>query len=464
MPDPINRYMQWPLNSNEGDVFKSETGSSWVFDGCGWVSTCCPPTIPCDPEVNGISVIYARKGNTGLNESFGVSYFTWNSNLNRYDGYLDGPLTIHWTGFQWRFMLPGNPNIIATSATSNILDAVWNTLSPYDTKFSIEQVECGLIYKQLCVDTTYTILFPGPISPRGPFTLYPEGYPSIEDILNGFQAIIYTGVDSNGNQINLSYDSIDGIWYMDDDYGNSWQITAAPNQNALILGSDWIDLNNVTHATFDQGTCETECYPRRDGITLVYDTGSYWTPIYLTWNDSLGGYYTDNQYINELWGWNWVKVKYNGASGLIEISIDNGSGSQVIGENNYTGSYGTTLFNHYWSGGFDVFCGSVGCTRMCAIFNGNATTMVPYGYSGIEDLLACNKGFAGWVGWNGTNEVIYFNWDDAISNTYALSIDGASWQNTGITSHTSAALIAASPYSYNQNGVIGTLTLTSGDC
>ena len=461
MPDPINRYMQWPLKASLDDVFTSETGSSWVYDGCGWVSTCCPPTVPCEPEINGISVIYAKKGENGLNESFGVSYFTWNSNLDRYEGYLDQPAIIYWTGFQWRFKFSNNTNTVATSPTSDILDAVWNMLAPFDTKFSIEQVECGLIYNQLCLSTTYSFGLPGGSPPRGPFTLYPSGYDSIVDIMNGAQSTEYIGEDSNGNSVSLYYDSIDAIWYMDDTYGNHWEITVQPNQNALLLGSPFIDQNNNTEANFDQGICETECYPQRDGITLIYDYDGKFTPIYLTWNQAASNYYADNQYINELWGWNWIKVEFNGT--FLRIVVDTPSfGTQVIGENNYTGAFGTTLFNGSWTGGFNVICGDVGCPRICAIFNGNATTMVPYGYTTQKGLLQCDKGLTGWVGWNGTNETIYFYWD--LISGYRLDINGNGTQSMVVNSHTPAALIDASPYTYNQNGVTGTLTLTLGDC
>jgi hypothetical protein len=458
MPD--NRYMQWPLNPIQGNLFTSETGSSWVFDGCGWVSTCCPPTIPCDPERDGISVIYSILEGVFI-KGYGVSYFTWNSNLDRYEGYLiDGPAIIYWTGFQWRFKFSNNTNTVATSATSNILDAVWNMLAPFDEKYVIEQVECGLIYNQLClsIDQSST---PTGSAPRGPFTLYPSDYDSIVDIMNGSQPIRYNGEDSNGNTVNLYYDSTDAIWYMSDDYGNYWEITANPNQNALILGGPWTDQNNDVDATFDQGTCDTECYPERDGITLVYNDGDGWTPIYLTWNSIDEYYFSENPYINELWGWNWVRVQYNGSS--LEISIDVGPGSQVIGENGYNGSFDTTLFNESWPEAFNVFCGDVGCTRMCASFNGNTTTMVPYWYDTIDSLLNCTNKFNGWVGWNGTNEVIYLNWNGGTSE-YKIDIDGNGLQLIPVTSHTTAALVANSPYAYNQTGLSGILTLTSGDC
>lgn len=463
MPDPINRYMQWPLNASLDDVFTSETGSTWVYDGCGWVSTCCAPVVPCEPEINGISVIYAVVEG-GFAESYGVSYFTWNSNLDRYEGYLldNGPTIIYWTGFQWRFKFSSSTNTVATSPTSDILDTVWTTLAPFDDEFRIEQIECGLIYNQLCLSTSYIIEIPFGSSPRGSFTLYPSGYASIADIMNGVQSIRYTGEDSNENTVLLSYNSIDALWYMSDDYSNSWEITALPNQNALLLGSPFNDQNNDTYAFFDQGVCGTECYPKRDGITLIYEDGGGFTPIYLTWSPVFEGYYADNRYIKELWGWNWVKITYNVASGYLQISIDSGGVSQVIAENTFSGSFSTTLFNGAWSGPFNVRCGDVGCTRMCAIFNGNATTMVPYGYPSEDNLLKCDKFLSGWIGWNGTNEVISLGWDQF--SEYSLDIGVNGNQFIGVNSFTSAALIAASPYTYNQNGVTGTLTLTLGDC
>lgn len=456
MPD---NYMQWPLNASLGDVFTSETGSTWVYDGCGWVSTCCAPVVPCVPEINGISVIYSLVKN-GLAYSYGVSYFTWNSNLDRYDGYLPdgGPAIIYWTGFQWRFKFSNNTNTVATSPTSDILDAVWNMLVPFDGKFRIEQIECGLIYNQLCLSTEQGIPFGAP--PRGPFTLYPSGYASIADIMNGVQSIRYYGEDSNGYTVSLNYDSIDAIWYMSDDYGNDWEITVPPNQNALLLGSPFTAQNSNTDAFFDQGICETECYPQRDGVTVIYDDGSL-NPIYLTWDLINEYYFADNQYINELWGWNWVRVEFNGTN--LEISIDTGGGSQLAAENNYDGSFSDTLFNGSWDGPFNVICGDAGCTRICAIFNGNATTMVPFGYPDEKDLIDCNnKNFKGWIGWNGNNETIYFYWD--VVNGYTLDIDGNGNQSMGVNSYTTAALIDAQPYAYNQNGVTGTLTLTLGDC
>ena len=465
MPDPINRYMQWPLNANQDDIFKSENGNTWVFDGCGWVSTCCAPVVPCDPEVDGISVIWEVVGPGGLATGYGASYFTWNSNFNRYDGYLTEPISIQWTGSQWRFILSGTGDVFATSPTSNILDAVWTTLSPFNGKVRVTQIECGLIYKQLCVDTKYLTASPIPFSPRGPFTLYPSGWASIADIMNGAQPIRYEGVDSNNKYIYLDYDSVDAVWYMYDDYGNNWTINAAPNQNALILGSDWTSLNNEgLVATFTQGVCDTECYPNRDGITVMYNDGNGWTPIYCTWDPISEFYYNDNQYINELWGWNWIKVYYDGGSNLVRIMIENYLGSNTVVQNQWAGYFDDTLFNHSWNNGdFEVFCGDVGCPRICATFNGNSTTMVPYGYGDIGSLIACKSNFTGWVGWNGTNETIYLNWEPT-GPKYLLSVGGYGTVDIGVSSYTPAALVTNSPYNYNPGGISGTLTLTLGDC
>ncbi|MFY7883341.1 MAG: hypothetical protein ACOVOV_00705 [Dolichospermum sp.] len=457
-----NNYIQWPLNPNQDDIFTSEYGKTWVFDGCGWVATCCPPVVPCDPEVNGISVIYTNIKN-GLINGYGVSYFTWNSNFNRYEGVIDfAPIVITWTGSQWKFITPDNGNIITTSSTSNILEATWSTVSAWNTKHTVVQIECGLIYNQLCVETTYYSALPNGASPRGPFTLYPDDYPSIADIIDGVQATRYGGIDSNGTSISIYYDSFDSVWYMDDNYGNSWTISAAPNQNALILGSEWISPNNGTGATFSQGVCDTECYPERDGITVMYNDGK-WNPIYLTWDAGNGQYYTDNQYINELWGWNWIAIQYDSGNDILKIVVDSGSGPNSIAGNNYNGNFATVLFNHTWDSNFDIYCGDVGCTRMCATFNGSSTTMAPFGYDSIESAIACNSKFSGWVGWNGSDEVIYLNWNDGTSE-YKIDIDGNGLQLIPVTSHTTAALVAASPYSYSQGSVSGTLTLTSGDC
>jgi len=89
--------------------------------------------------------------------------------------------------------------------------------------------------------------------------------------------------------------------------------------------------------------------------------------------------------------------------------------------------------------------------------------MVPTGYNSIDSLLNCNHKFKGWRGWNGINETIYFEWNDGTSE-YKIDIDGHGLQLLPVTSYTSAALIAASPYSYSQGGLSGTVTLTLGDC
>jgi len=39
MAAPIN----WPLNPSPGDIYSSPHGEQWVYDGCTWVGTCCPP-------------------------------------------------------------------------------------------------------------------------------------------------------------------------------------------------------------------------------------------------------------------------------------------------------------------------------------------------------------------------------------------------------------------------------------
>lgn len=456
MPD---NYIQWPLNANPNDVFTSDYGKTWVFDGCGWVSTCCPPVIPCDPEIDGISVIYFQK-KAGLIYGYGVSHFTWNGNLNRYEGFINVPMIIRWTGSQWRLIRSSDDAVLATSPTTNILEAVWNNLSTWlDGDLGLVQIECGLIYNQLCVDISFLVALPAGTPTIGPFTLYPSLYASIQDIIDGVQADYYVAMDSNGYSLYLEYDSTDLVWYMDDDYGNSWNINAAPNQNALILGSDWLSGGEDANATFIQGACATECYPERDGITLMYLNGNGWTPIYLPWDPVNGYYFSDNQYINHLFGWVSISVQYDGVDNTLKIFVDDGSVPFTAG-NAYNGGW-EILFNHAWGSSWDIYCGDVGCSRMCATFNGNSTTMVPYGYDSIASLIDCKTNFNGWIGWNGTDEVIDLEWDTI---EYVLDIDGNGNQSTGVTSYTSAALIAGSPYNYNQNGVTGTLTLTSGDC
>jgi hypothetical protein len=460
MPD--NRYMQWPLNPQTNSVFTSPAGNTWVFDGCGWVSTCCPPVIVCDPEISGISVIYSQKKEGDI-FGYGVSYFTWNSNLNRYEGFIQEPMVIGWTGTEWRFALSSSEITVATSATSNILEAVFTGTNPdWNQEFGITQIECGLIYNQLCLETTYYGILPPGLPQFGPYTLYPTSYDSVLDIINGVQPGRYFGTDSNGYEITLTYDSVDLIWYMTEYgyYTAGWDINAAPNQNALILGSPWDSNDGQADATFTQGVCDTECYPQRDGITLMYNDGK-WIPIYLTWDTVNGWYYSDNPYISALFGWNSIQVEYDSLNDLIKIVIDSSSSPQSIGGNSFNGGFSERLFNHNWSGGFDVYCGDVGCVRMCATFNGATATMVPIGYPSLESLIACSSELNFWIGWNGTDEVIRLNWS---GDEYSIEIDGNANQMTGVTSYTSAALIANSPYVYNQGGISGTLTLTSGDC
>jgi len=460
MPDPINRYMQWPLNPTEGDIFTSDAGKTWIFKGCGWVKTCCPPVITCDPEVSGISVIFNLK-NGGLIAGYGVSYFTWNSNLNRYEGFIEESMVIQWTGTEWQLILSRTGQLIATSSTSNILTAAFTFLVPeWSAKHAIEQIKCGLIYNQLCLATGGPVSV-GDIHP-GPYTLYPNGYDSIADIMAGAQSNSYMGRDSNDNYVSLDYNYIDGVWYMNDNIGNAWIMNTTPTQNGLILGSLWSANTTDSPADFSQGVCETECYPQRDGITVMYFDGS-WTPIHLTWDPVNSWYYSDNPVIEELWGWYWIRVEYDLGSDIIRIVIDQGSGPQSIAGNSYSGDFSTRLFNHGWEEHFDVYCGDVGCQRMCATFNGHTTTMIPVGYNSIDSILKCNGKFHGWAGWNGTNEVISFAWNDGPSE-YRIDIGGHGWQLIPVTSYTSAALIASSPYSYSQGGLSGTLTLTLGDC
>jgi len=466
---PVNRYMQWPLDPLPNAIFTSELGNTWVFDGCGWVSTCCPPAVICDPEISGISVIYSQKKGS-LIYGYGVSYFTWNSNLNRYDGFIMEPMVIEWTGSQWKFIISRNGLIVATSSTANILEAIFVSSSPeWASEFSIVQIECGLVYSQLCVDTRNLGIVPVGISEIGPYTLYPSEYDSIADIINGSQAVRYNGWDSNSNEVSLIYKSNNipiPVWDMYEAAINNtgWEINAAPNQNALISGSEWLSTNEQVGATFTLGECATECYPNRDGITLMYSLDIQWSPIYLTWDPVNDRYYSANPYIRSEWGWYSVAVKFDGTN--VTISADLGAGLEVIGFNIHPGSFRERLFNHDWvpvreGDAFDIYCGDVGCSRMCATFKGNSATMVPVYYDTIGDLINCTDKFKGWVGWNGVNEVIRLNWE---GYQYFIDIDGYGNQLAGVTSYTSAALIANSPYAYDQGGLVGTLTLTSGDC
>lgn len=45
--------INWPSTPENGQVYKSSFGRIWVWDGCAWTATCCPPVV-CDPYRDGI--------------------------------------------------------------------------------------------------------------------------------------------------------------------------------------------------------------------------------------------------------------------------------------------------------------------------------------------------------------------------------------------------------------------------
>lgn len=146
--------IQWLTNPNSGNQIPAPRGGAWIWDGCIWKHTCCPPAV-CDYEGNGgINMVFnlSETGDPGT----GFKIYIW----IKYNGLLNGEpsfisningtdFSLQYNGSQWilEFDFLGSGASIATSSSIN---GPWNvSASPFIGINFIETI-CGP-YRPKCI-------------------------------------------------------------------------------------------------------------------------------------------------------------------------------------------------------------------------------------------------------------------------------------------------------------------------
>jgi hypothetical protein len=449
------RFINWPIGPETDQVFTSDNGNTWVFDGCGWISSCCATDTPliCDPTKEGLSIIFNKSG------GYGCSTFLYNSTLLRYEGIINAsPFIIWWDGTQWVAQSLLNPGLQSTMSTSDVVGDTWVSVS--EDPLQINQSVCGELYPQLCFTTDITN-----------YTLNPGGFESAAEILAGNQPLLWGGLSSDASLfIAVEWDPINSWWYISQgESGCEWNISTAQTYQALISGGPWAASTGDCTGTFTLGACPDSCNPYLDGITvLVQDPSAesdLWTPTYFVWDytNSLFYTYPDVNSYNTIFNLNGVVIYNSGGTWYLEKpgDLQFGTSPSLVSEIDWTPDPDIFQSIH-------VYCGRLGCPTFCLVIDNTQYTMWPYGFITPDNALNCVEDNKAWIGrkealgseisfyWNG------INWEmnvDLPLATYSCTDD-----LTGLTSHSYSQITSSGPYFTSCPPTTYTVAVQNGDC
>jgi hypothetical protein len=451
--EAAERFINWPIGPATGQVFTSSNGNTWVFDGCGWISSCCATDTPliCDPTEEGLSIIFNSK-------NYGCSTFLYNSALSRYEGTIEiFPWIIWWDGSQWVAQNLLDPSDQSTMSTSDVVGDSWSI--NFEDPVQINQSVCGELYPQLCFSTG-----------TANYTLHPGGFASAAEILAGNQPLVWYGLSSDASLfIEVAWDPINSWWYIsEDESGCEWNISTAQTYQALISGGPWAASTGDCTGTFTLGACPDSCNPYLDGITvLVQDPSAspdLWTPTYFVWDyvNSLFYTYPDADSYNSIFNLDAVVIYNSGGTWYLEKpgDLQFGTSPSLVSEIDWTPDPGIFQSIH-------VYCGRLGCPTFCLVIDDTQYKMWPYGFITPDNALNCVEDNTAWIGRNGVlGSEISFSWN---GSNWEMNVDLplASYSCTddlpGLTSHSYNALISASPI-FTSCAPVYVVTLQEGDC
>jgi len=268
--------INWPKNAKIGDVYQGPNGRYWIFDGCAWTGTCCPPISECNNISEGVlltfGVINLFETSIGPYVEANLTYFgddSYGNPVYHLKSYYDGPDKVEffftllfnqdinsWTLYLSVSVLDGISGgaeiaYLPGVASGESIEGNWEFTNPYGNElyFSISSAcgaDNGICVTQFNDGFTYTYnLFPWKSEIDSPI----EGYLALPNVF-------------------LLWDSITEEWIFVDHSGNNYSIAGTSTQppSGLYLETPLGDL------TFNSGYCS--CDPMVSGIGLnVYEEG-----------------------------------------------------------------------------------------------------------------------------------------------------------------------------------------------
>jgi hypothetical protein len=420
--------LSWPKDPVKGDIY-TFNGNYWVFDGCMWISTCCPGlcSIFDTGIILGVTIPrpFPGTGETPYTVKVCMRYQSstgsWISDeIDPVDGSF---LTIREDSpDKWSIgvSLGGIVNTMARLESSEPIGR-WTGKGDlgYETVCGCTPTICACFYNEIT----------DPIACEFYSNYFPVSFTGINGDTDAWLDF--------SNNISMVYNTTTLLWELYDDLNNLlYEISTTANPP---LG-DWTSLNSPSpeylYLTTSSGDCDS-CAPILDGLIVAFTGGGAITYIPLTWDP--------------------INSVFVSADGNIEISESPiGSGSWTL---NIYGDASYTFQNHTPVGSWDkeitVLCGntsianSEGC--LTAIGTENAALYLQENQQG---------GF-------GYGNPFFVMWQiicDAGSGTWSIQNFGAGgW----VTYATATGSCSSAPFSLTWTVIDGTYTsysFVSGPC
>ena len=402
--------ISWPKNPSLGEVYTSPYGRTWVYDGCGWVATCCPPE--CNPVISGLTAIFEIED--GLFISLNFNY---DANSSSYIGPPNtGALTYNSSLSRWE----ATDTYGLILAYSNSLQGVYTSDL---TDFYLE-TRCGQP-AAICLDANL-----------GEEDLYEETY---YPVTAGIDGPLFGYFGFLGSSI--LYDPIEGSWITE--FINRGELpyfgTFAGSENVPPIGT-WETNDPCLEVVTSELACEC---PYSAGVTLVstlpdLSSASYFPGLYQGL-DNNGYPHFYMVWSNENGEGIEVGVKFNISTSLWEIYQFDGNSTLIAGTS-------TELYGDYTmlipGQNFTVQCG-ISPEPYCADVSGYGSAytsiMIPIFENGI--IYGLDSIFGG----------PSLFWDE-VTGEWILEVDGDSQGIGGVEGIPPIGSFTVGPYTVDISG------------
>lgn len=335
--------ISWPIGPLEGDQY-SFNGKFWEWNGCAWISTCCPGT--CDIYNTGITLGITQDIEWGPTEikrtittkicfSYDAQTGTWNSeSLNDQGDYYQMIETKPGT-WELNYMQLGVVKVTLGKLKADVPVGLWEWKPSGQKAESIcgcPPIICG------CAQDVLN----GPCSF---FTFFPVSFTGVSGATEGW-------IDTS-NKLYLYYNATDSLWELYAFGGSITEYTISLPITTVPIGDWTIGDPGPFNGKYDYFSTEpghcNPCNGYTDGIILAYTTDlgeltQLTTYVPLTWNSILDQFENFDGTIH---------IELNGATGNWNLWING----------NLVYSHDSNELLGFWDKNITILCGTTSVTN-----------------------------------------------------------------------------------------------------
>lgn len=152
--------INWPTNPLTGQPYTSSFGRTWVWNGCGWEATCCPPAS-CK-YYDGLDVTFTFSGAGGVYYNLAFNYSGDDGNGNpifEFEASNVFSFTIEYNTSisKWEFLFGGSP-VAYSSELYGSYGTEWFEYSPSNLEYLT--TTCGATFPVLCMEVVSEVSVP----------------------------------------------------------------------------------------------------------------------------------------------------------------------------------------------------------------------------------------------------------------------------------------------------------------